>query len=78
MRNKFTFNRIHKEFEPIYDASSFNKTLVEEYKMKELSRNGGINGGTAGVSGMNKLVYNCNDVSSTYYTSAGEYLKSED
>ena len=58
MRNKLHFIRNHKEFEPIYEVS-INKALIEEYKLKEVTR----------TSTMNKVVYDCNDINSPFYSS---------
>eukprot|EP00347_Sterkiella_histriomuscorum_P013611 403364056 len=38
MKSNITFIRAHKEFEAINEASLYNKPLIEEYKIKELSR----------------------------------------
>lgn len=67
MRHKVNFLRGHKEFEPIYEGSLYNKPLIEEYKNKELNRQ----------ATTLKIVYDCMDVS-PHYASVSEYIRSED
>lgn len=67
MRHKFQFIRAHKEFEPICEATAFNKQMIDEYKLKEQNRSGTNN----------RVVYDCMDNNSPFYPN-GEYVKMDE
>ena len=66
MKSNPSFIRSNREFEPIYDSPTMNKSLSEEYKMKDLQR----------TFNMNKVVYDCLE-NSPYYPNS-DYLKPSD
>ena len=57
LRSIHSFSRHHKEFEGIADSYSYNKVLVEDYKLQELTRS----------LAMNKVVFDVNELHSPYY-----------
>lgn len=68
MKHKPNFLRGTKEFEPINEGALYNKNLIEDYKLKEITRG----------SQTQRLIYDCNDLSSPYYTTATEFINPVD
>lgn len=68
MKHRPNFNRGTKEFEPINEAALYNKSLIEDYKSKEVTR----------TSSMSRLIYDCNEVSSPYYTTPSDFINPAD
>ena len=68
MKHKPNFLRGTKEFEPINEGAQYNKGLIEDYKIKEITR----------ASLMQRLIYDCNDLNSPYYTTPAEFINPGD